>query len=169
LHAVAHLAGIIPRDRPERNDGSKGPATKDGEAGDVGLWKVPDSGDTPQRHSELASDDRNPRPAIGPSRPSWRKGKGHEQPACRAEPGTGRAAHHPTATAGRPGAAGAWQSPAGSPASIAGGPWLVAASPLASRRRPAAIPSPEPRQLIDRRQPCPNAPVPSSSGPPWQP
>jgi len=58
LHAVAHLAGIIPRDRRERNDGSKDPATKDREAGDAGLWKVPDSGDTPQRHSELASDDR---------------------------------------------------------------------------------------------------------------
>ena len=59
LHAVAHLAGIIPRDRPERNGGRKEPATKDGEAGDVGLWKVPDSGDTPQRHSELASDDQS--------------------------------------------------------------------------------------------------------------
>ena len=40
-----------------------------------------------------------------------------------------------------------------------GGPWLVAAGPLASRRHPAASPSPAQRQLIDRRQPCPNSPA----------
>ena len=58
-HAAAHLAGIIPRDRPERNGGRKEPATKDGEPASVGVWQVPDSGDTPQRHSELASDDQS--------------------------------------------------------------------------------------------------------------
>src|SRR5215211_3298408 len=80
------------------------------------------------------------------------EGKGHAQPACRAEPGPGRPAHHPTATAGRPCATGGWHSPTTPPAPIAGGPWLVAAGPVASRRHPAASPSPTQHQLIDRRQ-----------------
>ena len=58
LHAVAHLAGIIPRDRPERNGGRKEPAAIDGESVSVRVGQVPDSGDAPRRHSELASDDR---------------------------------------------------------------------------------------------------------------
>jgi hypothetical protein len=60
-HAAAHLAGIIPRDRPERNGARKEPATKDGEPVSIRVWQVPDSGDTLRRHPELASD-TNPLP-----------------------------------------------------------------------------------------------------------
>jgi hypothetical protein len=36
-HAAAHLAGIIPRDRPQGNGGRKEAATKDGEPGSVNV------------------------------------------------------------------------------------------------------------------------------------
>jgi hypothetical protein len=64
-HAAAHLAGIIPRDRPEGNGGRKGSATKDGEQASAGVWQVPDSGQAPQRHPELASDHRRSTRPLG--------------------------------------------------------------------------------------------------------
>ena len=43
-HAVAHLAGIIARDRPEGNGGRKEPAPRDGEPASAGVGQVPNSG-----------------------------------------------------------------------------------------------------------------------------
>jgi hypothetical protein len=43
-HAAAHLAGIIPRDRPEGNGARKESAARDGELLSVSVWQVPDSG-----------------------------------------------------------------------------------------------------------------------------
>jgi hypothetical protein len=43
-HTAAHLAGIIPRDRPEGNGSRTGPATKDRERLGADVWHLPDSG-----------------------------------------------------------------------------------------------------------------------------
>jgi hypothetical protein len=80
LHAAAHLAAIIPRDRPERNGGRKEPAPKDGERMSVRVRQVPDSGGMPQDHPESASNDQEA---------ERRKGNSHAQPARWAEPGSG--------------------------------------------------------------------------------
>ena len=57
-HAAAHLAGIIPRDRPEGNDRRTRSATKAREWVSASIWNLPDSGGSPHCHPEPASDDQ---------------------------------------------------------------------------------------------------------------
>jgi hypothetical protein len=96
------------------------------------------------------------------------EGGTHEQPARGAEPAAGRATQDRTAGAGRPCAAAACRSPAAPPLGQ-GGPWLVAAGSVAECHRAAARPSPEKRQLTNRRQPCPDSYAPWCSGSRWRP
>ena len=104
----------------------------------TGIWHLPDSVGRPHRHAE---------PEQQPMRLGRRKGeKDHAQPACRAQPVPGRAAHHRSARAGRPGPTGKWRSPAAPPPM--GSPWLMAAGAVARPPRRPAAPS---SQLTDAR------------------
>jgi hypothetical protein len=105
-------------------------------------------GRTPRRDPALAGDDRCSTRSLEEAGLVQEGEETHEQSACGAEPGAGRAAQDRTAGAGRPRAAVACRSPA-APAPAVVGPRLVATGSVAGHRRRSASPPPPQRQLIN--------------------